>query len=368
MNKSFEQLMEEAKKVRLNESDHSLARQDLLAFIEMNPHVAADGRWRVYATNILHFVRSPVPVLISVSLIIAASAGVSYAAEGSLPGNILYPIKVHVNEEVHAKFMTSPEARARWEAQRAERRIEEAERLAANGALSPATKLSIEQNFNDHVQRVNLLLQDVEDKDNVETAADISSDFETALQIHEKILDSLAGQVQATQKDFIAQMSNPITDAQTNRDRIENKFVTQDADRLEQASGSKRASVQNKIKDVETLMTKVQNKIDPDEIAQAQARLADAKDLLVQADAKITAKSFGDAFRLMQNSQDAAQEASLLIRAGQEFKIEIRFFDNPPPAPTVNINGAVQTGANIQNNNVVNVNSALQINTPIQIH
>lgn len=57
-------------------------------------------------------------------------------AEQSMPGNILHPIKIHVNEEIRGAFLSGEEL-ARWETERVERRLQEARRLATLGRLTP---------------------------------------------------------------------------------------------------------------------------------------------------------------------------------------------------------------------------------------
>ncbi len=91
------------------------------------------------------------PILAAVMILVLGGGSLSYAAEYALPGDTLYPVKVHVNEEMHGALALSPEAKAAWAARRAERRIKEAKTLAAAGRLTPEASTVIVAAFNTHI-------------------------------------------------------------------------------------------------------------------------------------------------------------------------------------------------------------------------
>lgn len=99
--------------------------------------------------------RQPIPAIFGILLIIAVSGGsIAYAAKGSLPGEFLYDIKVSVLEEVPVLLSFSYESKAKWEALRAERRLEEAEALAVTGTLDAEAARKIAEDFSYHVARI----------------------------------------------------------------------------------------------------------------------------------------------------------------------------------------------------------------------
>ena len=65
------------------------------------------------------------------------TASVSYAAEYALPGDTLYPVKVHVNEGVIRALAQTPEKKAKVAEQEIERRAQEIEALEQQAALDP---------------------------------------------------------------------------------------------------------------------------------------------------------------------------------------------------------------------------------------
>lgn len=69
------------------------------------------------------------------ALVLFAGAATSFAAQGSLPGDALYPIKIHVNEAFQLFLSPDIKARAKAEVAAAVRRLDEAKALADQGKL-----------------------------------------------------------------------------------------------------------------------------------------------------------------------------------------------------------------------------------------
>lgn len=78
----------------------------------------------------------PVLAIFLILAVISGSSGAVYAAQGSLPGEALYPVKL-ASEEVRERLMFSPEARFRFKAERAGRRLAEAEKLLGKPHFRP---------------------------------------------------------------------------------------------------------------------------------------------------------------------------------------------------------------------------------------
>ena len=85
--------------------------------------------------------------------VLVGGSGVAYAAESSLPGDTLYAVKIHVNERVEIALASTPEQKLAVETTIAERRVAEAQTLAAAGRLDAAISAEIEKNFDEHASR-----------------------------------------------------------------------------------------------------------------------------------------------------------------------------------------------------------------------
>src|SRR5689334_9116525 len=69
-------------------------------------------------------------------VLVVAGSGVTFAAEGSAPGDALYAIKIDVNEPVMVAFAPTAEGQAKVAANIATRRVDEAVTLASRGTLT----------------------------------------------------------------------------------------------------------------------------------------------------------------------------------------------------------------------------------------
>ncbi len=104
-------------------------------------------------------------------------SGTSLAAKNSLPGDFLYPIRVNVNEEVKAAFLSGPE-RSEYEVKRVKSRVEEAKTLAEQNQLTEEIKNKISVQLNTHVVKVKKDLAELNRKGEFKSAFEISRDLE----------------------------------------------------------------------------------------------------------------------------------------------------------------------------------------------
>ncbi len=64
-------------------------------------------------------------------------------AQNSVPGDTLYGVKINVNEPMHNAFSFSEKAKAEADLDEAGARVEEANKLSANGKLSAEKKAEL---------------------------------------------------------------------------------------------------------------------------------------------------------------------------------------------------------------------------------
>ncbi|OGM99781.1 MAG: hypothetical protein A3B91_02210 [Candidatus Yanofskybacteria bacterium RIFCSPHIGHO2_02_FULL_41_29] len=172
---------------------------------------------------------SVMAVLLIISVLVGG--GVAVGAERALPGDILYPIKVDVTEEVRGWMSVSEEAKADWELRRVQRRLEEAEEMASEGSLDADAGARIEANFDDHAQRVMARVEKFKNKENFNAAASVSLNFETALKAHEKILSRLAetrGDVEVQVKPIRARIKSEVRRSVEERRQLKLKIESGD--------------------------------------------------------------------------------------------------------------------------------------------
>ncbi|MDO8575878.1 MAG: DUF5667 domain-containing protein [bacterium] len=181
-----------ATKVSMDIASREKTRALLSEYVKMRPIRAAEPTPvpSPLSTNGLSvfFMRHSMPAFAAV-LVIAVGGGTAAAAEGALPGDILYPVKVHVNEEVQATLAVTPKAKADWEVARAERRLEEAATLALSGRLDDATRAELDTNLDAHVKSAGENRQQLEDGNDASDASEVRTNINAILIARENILD-----------------------------------------------------------------------------------------------------------------------------------------------------------------------------------
>jgi hypothetical protein len=85
-------------------------------------------------------------------IVIIIGGGAVSASGKALPGDFLYPIKVHVSEPIQSAMATTPEAKQLVQVSHIEERLNEAEILAVEGRLATTTAIEIQQNVEDHIK------------------------------------------------------------------------------------------------------------------------------------------------------------------------------------------------------------------------
>ncbi len=184
MNKFFTTLKNEAKKHNLSKNEKQLLRTHILSTVYAAPKVAQAVKSPY--TSLLPRLAVPTMVL----LVAALGGGTVFAAQGTLPGDVLYPMKIQVNERLEGVLAVSDTAKIVFNTKLAQRRLEEAESLAAQGELTATTSRELQKNFDEHALRVDALTQKVANVDPV-AAQGVRAQFSSALAAHDDILTQI---------------------------------------------------------------------------------------------------------------------------------------------------------------------------------
>lgn len=83
--------------------------------------------------------RPAVAAALAFALVATSGGAVAYAAEGTVPGDLLYPVKVDVTEPVVTALVPTGKAQVDWQLAIAKRRLNEAATLSAKGRLASST-------------------------------------------------------------------------------------------------------------------------------------------------------------------------------------------------------------------------------------
>lgn len=341
MNQDFEKFIETAQKISLGTEDRRQIRKDMLAFMQANPvRNAGLGRQGIQQRSGLSLLlikfTKPMPIALIVLLLLGG--GVSAAAENSLPGDMLHPIKVEINEKVRAALALSASSKANWEVRLAERRLEEAEELSAKTGTEIKTDVMarIEANFDHHADRVKDRIAKFGVEGKTELAANLSSKFEASLRAHDEILERLRAKFEDgdVTKDEVTEevkkeFRNLREEVKERREAIkevrkehEDKVIRgTDAQAAAEAAAKMSANV---IAESKRFITSAEAKFGAEAVVDAKTKLAEAERAHAEAQAKLEAGSFREAFLAFHESARIAQHAKLLVRAHAELRIDVQ--------------------------------------------
>lgn len=327
MKQDFEQFITSVKQIHLSEVEKAALRGLLAERIE---HIGPMGRmgvregFRVWSGSFYSFNLFRMPALLLIFALVGGGA-TTFAAEGALPGDVLYPVKVNVNETVRGWAAITDDARSSWEVRRAERRLEEAEELAAEQRLDANARAVVENNFERHADRVSERIMELEGRD-AARAVELSARFETSLKVHARILESIAvsidGGSEAEAEQFLKRIVYRRDGAQERKEHSEADIEEEKHPDRETAAAGKRKAAENKIAEVSQFIQRLDGRLSTSTVAEVTARLNTAKNYIGEGDAKGMAENYGEAFVFFQRAESTAQEVKLFVAAKQKFEDE----------------------------------------------
>lgn len=183
---------------------------------------------------------------------IAMGGSVAFAAEGALPGDLLYPVKTEVNERVRGMVAFTPQSKAAWEVRLVERRLEEIEKLATR-PLSSEAKEATQKNLERYAERVKDRVVSFENKKDIAGAAATTEQLMKVLRAHEVAAEGLRKKIpvplslpsaatSSVISDEIVSRAQEIINAKEQEDEKGNRLVPQKQgvpERFEKSEGER---------------------------------------------------------------------------------------------------------------------------------
>ena len=322
MDRDLRKTLGKAKDIKLEAQEKADIKHVLITYADTKPARLASARSRLVrksdVVRLSIMQRSQKQALkiktmpIALALILIISGGTAFAAEGTLPGDTLYPIKTEVNEEVRGWFAIGADARANLHARFAEERLEEAEELAVMGELTEEFRARLEERFEERVSFFGERIAALEADGRTEAAAELRTRLEAMLEAHETILEQLDnGDVLPILMRIRAHLNATMED----RIDTEAEFRGRAEIDVEAAARGAMTAAENKIAEVERFLENNEAKLGVDVLARAEARLTLAEDTFAEGEAKLDAGAYADAFVLFHKALRIAHEAQLIAAA-----------------------------------------------------
>lgn len=120
----FKKGLESLKNVRMTDAEKARVLKNVLETPVVSPYLQVS----TFTHSFFQLVH--VRMVTALSLVVAVSfGGMAYASDASLPGEVLYQMKVGLVEPIIDQFNRTAEKKVAWEEEKVERRIQEAEAL-----------------------------------------------------------------------------------------------------------------------------------------------------------------------------------------------------------------------------------------------
>jgi|GEM_PF-3064986 len=307
----------------------------------------------------IHLKKRYMPIAIILALVLSGSA--SYAAEGSMPGDLLYPVKVSVNEKVGAALAVSAESKAELQAKLAGRRLAEATRLAADSKLTADASSKLSSDFAAHADSAVAHTKELEKK-NASVAIGFASNFESSLTAHEALLaevnsegdtDDLRALVRAKallvskfrmDAEGDAEVSARSNESIGSRKAVGiSEVVKVDTRVKEETALAMGRNVKSAIKDAETALARVEARLDATTVANAKAQIRVALELAANGDALYKSADFTGAFHTYQDALVTVRKLSVYLNASSGVNIRILAPVQPSPQTERGADGSTET-------------------------
>ena len=329
MKESFEKLVTDTKRFTLLPQEKEAMRKEVVLFMYARPIKTRFGMSFARRIQNLFFLRtkyplSTVPAFLSILLVICGSAA-TFAAEKSLPGELLYAVKTDVNEPMRGLFSFSQEAKAEWHTRLVERRLEEAEKLIEKGKWQHDARVSIEARIEESSANAwrHISATDAQGKSDV--AEDASGRLEVSLKTHKKIVAALAEKKKESEEEVNPLLRILEKNADTSasvRTTLEEKLLKKNEDGGKTHVQKKVESAARELADAKALITRTRSQ-KPKTVARREKALANAQDVFIKGKKALGEGRLKEAFDQSQESLRIVQESNLMLKADENLKNDI---------------------------------------------
>lgn len=341
MKNNLEQQLKKMRNIKLSEEE----KRDLKASIDAHARVgdvrnANPSRQYEQRSHILAvFIKSKYSMTgLAIGLMLLVGGGTSFAAQDALPGDFLYPVKTEVNERVEGAFAIGAEAEAEFESERAERRLTEAQKLAAKGELNADTRAQVEQKFETHVRSALARAESLSGEAKADIATRIQSRIESALSAHADVLASAHGEAdgdvaaasmqaqeqsetaatastnaRADMEAFIKNVRARASEAVEARVSTESRINAEGEVNIEAAARRMETAAQDKIDAVVRILDS--GKIDAEISAKVQSHVDESNRLMAAGEADIENGDVRSAYRHFVESFQLANRIHVFLNA-----------------------------------------------------
>ncbi len=328
--KNIKEYAEKMRHMSLSEASRAKIRKNLEEYADF--HTISEGV-RVGATNrsierapkhahfglrLLGLRLSNMTAVLLIALLIGG--GTSYAAQGAVPGDTLYPIKVEFNENIQSAFAISNEAEAKLQARLVAERLQEAEELAVRGELDAEVSADIQSRVETHYKEASERSDTAQAEGDFEASATVHAELEGTFRTYANILSRIDGKVTNNGGASL------VTELEGYADASERAQATATADVNTDASVDVEATVEQAtgvVAKVGQQLARAKSKLSADAYARINAQFNEAVRAEAEARASFRAEKYRDAYTFAQKAIRVAKGVETLILSALRVQIDL---------------------------------------------
>lgn len=252
----------------------------------------------------------------AILIAVMIGGGTSFAAENAVPGDVLYPVKVEVNENVKSALAVSNAAEAKLQARLAQERLEEAEQLAAEGRLDAESSAVIRTRLQRHYEAAIERSERAETEANAEVAAEVRATLEGAFRSYADVLSRIdAGGDGSAGADIVSDLNayaDAVADARATATVDANTDVAAAVERAESV-----------VTEVEAALEDARAELSADTYGRINAQFDNAVEAMAEARASLEANARGEAHAAAQRAIRFASEVRSMIKSALRLDVDL---------------------------------------------
>ncbi len=335
--KFLDNLRKAGKSASLNSERKASFRGILANFMATNPHEINLGKKANHFSAMGKFFSKPFfASAFGIILILAGGAGTAMAANNSLPGDVLYSVKLNVNEKVKTALAGTAEDKADVRLELIDRRMEEGLALSAKGTLDADIQIKLEALISRYQSELKDIFASSELNEGQKLGLITSSTarLEAMIRVHENALGRFSNDEDSNR--FKDNLQKKLEQSGKDSDELVGKVSSEDSnnpDQFKEASSNKIEAASKILENTKSYIEAKSNvganqhaSVKSSESAQQQLKLA--QDKLDEARKDFTDSKFKDAFLSANDSIRLAQQAKAIVRIGFNNKLDVDLEDN----------------------------------------
>lgn len=310
----IEAFKEIVRRVRMQPRVRDVVRERLIAYADLHAvREAASRAKQCAATNVsmwTHLHMHAFRIGFAVVVAVVGTSGIALASENTLPGDVLYPVKIGFVEPLESAVLVDAKSKATWSAILAERRLTEATLLAASDALDEPKRIMLEDQFELHVDRASTAASEVRAKGDIASALAVRSDLEARLVAHADIF-AILSDTEVAEGELASEVGKLQHSIALKRDIISAERMESEREASERlfVYGSVNIDQATEVtEDVARLALSTGGAV----FTEIDARISGARDALSIARDALSRKEDGGAYVATQTATRLAHEASIL--------------------------------------------------------